>query len=97
MFPHEKFEAYQLSIQFSELALELIDNLRSGGAPLKDQLRRAAFSISLNIAEGTGKTGRPDRKRFYAIARGTAVECAAVCDLVVMLQPALTHKADESP
>ena len=84
MFTHEKFEAYQIAIQFADLALKLIDNIPSGHSALRDQLKRAAFSVPLNIAEGTGKNGDADRKRFYSIARGSAMECAAICDIIVL-------------
>jgi four helix bundle protein len=46
---------------------------------MADQLRRAALSISLNIAEGTGRFDK-DERRFYTTARGSALECAAVLD-----------------
>ena len=50
-----------------------------------DQLRRASLSIPLNIAEGSGKI-RQGRQRFYAIARGSALECAAIIDAFAVLQ-----------
>jgi four helix bundle protein len=96
MFTHEKFDAYQLSIQFVQLALELLDEIPSGHAYLCDQLRRGAFSICLNIAEGTGKNGRSDRARFYYIARGSAMECAAVCDLICLIDQRLGLRAEEA-
>ncbi len=52
-----------------------------GHGVLLDQLKRAALSIPLNIAEGTGKSGR-DARRFYGIARGSAFECAALVDVM---------------
>ena len=94
MFIHEKFEAYQLAIQFTHLALQCLDEMPPGNANLRDQLRRAAFSISLNIAEGTGKNGRSDRVRFYSIARGSAMECAAICDIIAVLDSRLLPKAE---
>lgn len=94
MFTHEKFEAYQLAIQFMHLALQCLDEMPPGSATLRDQLRRSAFSISLNIAEGTGKNGRADRIRFYSIARGSAMECAAICDIIAVLDNRLLPKAE---
>jgi len=94
MFTHEKFEAYQLSIQFADIALRLVDQIPSPHSALRDQLRRAAFSISLNIAEGTGKNRDTDRKRFYAIARGSAMECAAICDIITLIDEQLGPEAE---
>ena len=50
-----------------------------------DQLKRAALSIPLNIAEAAGRTGEADAARAYAIARGSAMECAAVLDALKVL------------
>jgi four helix bundle protein len=41
---------------------------------LRSQIRRAACSIGLNIAEGCGRTGRPELSRFLRIAMGSASE-----------------------
>jgi four helix bundle protein len=41
---------------------------------LRSQIRRAACSIGLNMAEGCGRTGRPELKRFLRIAMGSASE-----------------------
>ena len=48
-----------------------------------DRLDRASTSISLNIAEGNGKSSPRDRCRFFDIARGSALECAAALDVLV--------------
>ncbi|MFN0248337.1 MAG: four helix bundle protein [Kofleriaceae bacterium] len=60
-----------------QAAKALLHRIPKGHADLVDQLRRAAQSIPQNIAEGAGKTGRADKARYYAIARGSAMECAA--------------------
>jgi four helix bundle protein len=86
MFTHEKFEAYKSAIEFTKIALHLLDELPAGYSSLRDQLKRAAFSVPLNIAEGTGKSSVIDRRRFYAIARGSAMECAALCDIIGLLE-----------
>jgi four helix bundle protein len=46
-----------------------------------DPWRRAAMSVPLNIAEAVGKTSKADRNN-YAIARGEAMECSAIIDVV---------------
>ena len=48
---------------------------------LVDQLRRASMSIPLNIAESAGRTTAGDRARFFAVARGSAMECNAILDV----------------
>lgn len=41
-------------------------------------------SIRINIAEGNGKTVEADRRRYFEIARGSALECAAIQDVLVV-------------
>jgi hypothetical protein len=38
----------------------------------------------LNIAEDNGKTAEGDRRRYFEIARGSAMECAAIQDVLVV-------------
>ena len=96
MLSHEKFEAYQLAITYWESALRLLEKIPAGNSVIKDQLKRAASSISLNIAEGSGRTKTEDRKRFYSIARGSAMECAAISDLVSRIEPQLEDHTIQS-
>ena len=91
MFDHEKFEAYQHSLTDWEVTIELLSKIPPGNSVLKDQLKRAASSVSLNIAEGSGRAKPSERKHFYSVARGSAMECAAVADLVLRTEPNL-HK-----
>ena len=95
MFTHEKFEAYQLSIEFTDIALRLIDELPAGHSGLRDQLRRAAFSVPLNLAEGISKNSQVDRKRFYSIARGSAMECAAIFDIIRLLDKRFAARTEK--
>jgi four helix bundle protein len=51
---------------------------------VKDQLERASLSVVLNVAEAAGRRSRRDKARFYAIARGSATETAALLDVLAM-------------
>ena len=86
MLDHEKLDVYKISIKFMAIAINIVENIPRGYSSLSDQLKRAAWSIPLNIAEGCGKRGINDKKRFYAIARGSAMECAAVIDVCQVLK-----------
>ena len=81
-FDHEKLNVYQEAIKFVAWADELLEALPKNLA-VHSQLDRASTSIPLNIAEGNGKYTYPDRRRFFDIARGSALECAACLDVLV--------------
>lgn len=81
-FDHEKLDVYQDAIGF----VSWVDALLAGipkSLAVYNQLERAATSIPLNIAEGNGKYTAADRCRFFDVARGSALECAACLDVLV--------------
>jgi four helix bundle protein len=80
MLAYERMDVYQCAVEFLALAAKALNTMPKGNAGLADQLKRAALSIPLNIAESSGKTSTADRKRFCAIARGSAMECSAILD-----------------
>ncbi len=83
-FEHEKLEVYREAIAFvGWLSTILEPTVRIG--EVRDQLDRASTSIPLNIAEGNGKYSLKDRCRFFDIAHGSALECAAGLDILVAI------------
>ena len=94
-FGFEALDVYQRSIEFVVVAWRLGEGLPRGQAALADQLRRAALSIPLNMAEGSGRIGEGDVGRHRAIARGSAMECAAILDVVRVLSLAPGPTVDE--
>lgn len=91
-----KLEVYQFAVRFLPLASEIADALPPRYSGLADQIRRASLSIPLNLAEGSGKTTAPDQRRFYAIARGSAMECGAIVDACLALGPIEATRATDA-
>jgi four helix bundle protein len=79
MFDFCKLDVYQKAKAFCILMHKLISN-RNFDRTTNDQLRRAPFSIMLNIAEGSSRFSNKDRKNFMVVARGSAFECAAIVE-----------------
>jgi four helix bundle protein len=81
MFDFEKLEIYKKAKLFNSEIRQFI-KLTKLDPTTKDQLRRASFSIVLNIAEGSGRFSKPDRKNFYVISRSSIFECIAILDVL---------------
>lgn len=75
MFNFEKLEVWSKAIDFADLIYAITrafpDNERFG---LTNQMRRAAVSISSNIAEGSARTSKTDFAHFVQIATGSLFE-----------------------
>ncbi|MEZ0258184.1 MAG: four helix bundle protein [Chthoniobacter sp.] len=82
VFDHEKLAVYQRAIAFVGWAESVVE-AQAKNLSARDQLDRASTSIPLNIAEGNGKFTSTDRCKFFDIARGSALECAACLDGLV--------------
>ena len=86
MLTFQRLDVYRCSIDFLTLVLEFAEAVPRGHAELIDQLKRAAASVPINIAEASGRSGAADTARCFAIARGAAMECAAVLDVCRLLK-----------
>lgn len=75
----EKLVAYHLALELQVLATGLVP---AHHRVLQDQLERASLSAVLNVAEGAGRHSRKEKRHFYAIARGSAMETAAAIDVL---------------
>ena len=75
MFNFEKLDVWQKAIDFADLVYNSTRNFPSEERfGLTNQMRRAAVSISSNIAEGTSRMSQTDFKRFVEIATGSVFE-----------------------
>ncbi len=81
-FDHEQLDAYKISLEFVKVVDALLE--RKGIVPKapRDQLGRSSLSIPLNIAEGNAKWTPGERRRFFEIARGSAMGSAAILDVL---------------
>jgi four helix bundle protein len=82
MFDFENLEVYKKAKAFNAIVCKVI--LISGllDSTTKNQLKRASLSIVLNIAEGTSRFSKADRRNFCVIARGSVFECVAIFDIL---------------
>ena len=80
-FGHERLDVYRTAIDYVGWAYHFCEELK-GHRNAKDQLLRASQAIPLNIAEGNGKATDGDRRRYFEIARGSALECGAIQDVL---------------
>lgn len=85
----KKFRTLELSVEFYELSekSDLKGNLR-------EQLLRAASSISLNLAEGNAKRTVPEKKRFYQIAYASNQESKTILRLAKISDSKINQVAD---
>ena len=81
MFEFQKLEVYKKAKEFHTDTNQLITAIKPNKT-VKDQLSRASFSIVLNLAEGSGRFSKPDRRNFFVIARGSVFECVAILDVL---------------
>ncbi len=75
----QNFKTFQISVKFYQ-ECQTIKLPRH----LKDQMDRASSSISLNLAEGYGKSTYKDQRKFFHIAMGSLRESQSILILAKM-------------
>jgi len=79
MPPYKDLKAWEharrLAIECAKAARRFPDYEQDG---LADQLRRAGYSVPINIAEGSAKKGSRDYKRFLDVAAGSLAEIETI-------------------
>jgi four helix bundle protein len=81
MFDFQKLEVYKKAKAFHVECKKII-LLAKPDRYVVDQLGRASFSIALNIAEGSGKFSKLDRKNYFTTSRASVFECVAILDIL---------------
>jgi four helix bundle protein len=81
MFDFQKLDIYQKAKAFHLNCKSIIQN-NNLDRYVKDQFGRASFSIMLNIAEGSGKFSKRDRRNYFITSRASVFECVAILDIL---------------
>jgi four helix bundle protein len=81
MFDFQNLNVYQKSKTFHLNCKQIILEPKTDKY-VRDQLRRASHSIILNIAEGSAKSTKADRRNYFTIARASVFECVAIIDIM---------------
>jgi four helix bundle protein len=84
---HTKLNVYQFS---QELALECYRVTKKFPPDEKfamiQQIRRAAISVHLNIAEGSSRQSLAERNRYFEISRGSVIEIDSAIGIAFQLE-----------
>jgi four helix bundle protein len=83
IFDFEKLEVYKKAKFLNKEVLLFLKENKRIDSYLKDQLRRASISMVINIAEGSGKFSKADKKNFYITARGSTYECVSLFEIIL--------------
>ncbi|MET4106545.1 four helix bundle protein [Hymenobacter sp. UYP22] len=95
--PHYKLECWRLAFEFVPFAYDLARHFPAEERyELASQLRRAATSVTLNIAEGAGRNSAAEFTRFLFIARGSVTEIDTIMLLAERLGYISSTQADQA-
>ena len=84
---HKKLEVWKASVDLvTEVYLITKTFPKEEMFGLTNQLRRAAISVTSNIAEGSARKSNIERKRFYEISRASLVEIDSQIEIAIRLE-----------
>lgn len=81
-FDFENLNVYKEAKKLNKEVLLFLKSNKNIDPFIKDQLKRASISAVLNIAEGSGKFSKADKRNFYTISRGSVYECASLFEII---------------
>lgn len=82
MFDFENLDVYKKVKELNREILKFLKENRQIDSYLRDQLKRASISMIINIAEGSGKFSKADKRNFYTTARGSVYECVSLFEMI---------------
>ena len=82
-YKFEQLDVWQLTLDYVDLIYTLSEQFpRSEEYNLKSQIRRAATSVALNIAEGSTGQSDPEQARFLGMAIRSLIETVACIHII---------------
>jgi four helix bundle protein len=84
---HKHLEVYKILLLLVKEVYKLTKILpKDEHFNITSQLRRAAISSVSNLAEGAARISKPEKKRFYEIARSSLVEIDTQIEASLLLE-----------
>ena len=86
-FKFENLNVWQKAIEYAQLIYEISQNFPKAEVfGLQSQIRRSAISVSLNIAEGSGRTTKKEFRKFLHVSLGSLRESVTCLHLALKLE-----------
>ena len=84
---HKNLDVYKIALQLVKEVYRVTKLLpKEEVYGLVSQLRRAAVSVSSNLAEGAARKSSKEKKRFYEISRSSLVEVDTQMEICLLLE-----------
>ena len=84
---HTKLNVYQFSQELALAAYKVTKRFPSEEKfGMISQVRRAALSVHLNLAEGCSRKSQKERNRYFEISRGSIIEVDAAIEIAHKLE-----------
>ncbi len=84
MFDFENLEVYNKAKEFNHEIFGFLKYNTKIDSYIENQLKRAAISAAINIAEGSGRFSNQDKRNFYIIARSSIFEGVSLLELLLI-------------
>lgn len=94
MFDFENLDVYKKAKELNKEVLNFLKENKQIDSYIRDQFKRASVSIVINIAEGSGKFSKADKRNFYTTARGSVYECVSLLEIIFEENQIVKEKFD---
>lgn len=93
---HKKLDVYQIALKLIKEVYTLTKTFPAEERfVLVSQLRRAAISVCSNLAEGSARISKLEKKRFYEISRSSTVEIDTQIEIALIIDYLTKQQIEE--